>query len=106
MVYSIRDPEDTVSSEFVTTRTMSTAKDEKSITHLRALNTAIGCMEFSVTRHHVQDIGRAGMELLRSNFALADYYTTKKPTPVTGLKTSEVVKNILCAKMMLMAMCL
>lgn len=45
-----------------------------------------GYMEFLVTKHHVQDTGLAGMELLRSSCALEDCCIMNRLTVVTGLR--------------------
>jgi hypothetical protein len=59
----------------------------------------IGSMEFSVTRRAVPDIGHAGTELPRNNFALVDFSSLKNHTVAIGPKMFPDVKNIPFARM-------
>lgn len=47
-------------------------------------STAIGCMEYSDTRHHARDTGHAGTEPQQSSSASADCFITSKLTAVIG----------------------
>ena len=51
-------------------------------------------MAFLVTKHHVQDIGRVGMELLQNSTVLEVYFTMKIHMLAIGHKMLEGAKSI------------
>jgi len=71
---------------------------------LLALSTAIGCTAYLVMKHHVQDIGRVGMELQQNSTVLEGYFTMKIRMHAIGLKMLEGARSIHCVKMTPMVM--
>jgi hypothetical protein len=63
-------------------------------TRPRARSTVIGCTESLVMRRHVPGTGPAGTVRPRSSSASAVSSTTRKRTPVTGLRMLPAAKNI------------
>ena len=68
------------------------------------LNTVTGFMAYLDMKHLVLVIGLVGMVLLLNNFALVVSFTMKRLTPVIGPRMLVDVRNIHCAKMILMEM--
>lgn len=68
------------------------------------LNTVTGFMAYLDTKHLVLVIGLVGMVLLLNNFALVVSCTMKRLMPVIGPRMLVDVRNIHCAKMILMEM--
>merc|ERR1712088_707092 len=66
----------------------------------KARSTVTGCTEYSGTRPPAPATGPAGTEPPQSSSALVDCSTTRRLTPVTGLRMLLAARNILCAKMM------
>ena len=53
-----------------------------------------GCMASLDTRHLALDTGPVGTAQPQNNFVLEAFFTTKKHTPVIGLRMLAAVRNI------------
>merc|ERR1711997_1045529 len=94
-----------VSLTCATTRIAPTATAASDTIHPSALITATGSTEFLDTRRPAPATGLAGTAPPLNSFASAAFSTTKRHTPVTGLKTWGVARSTLSARTIQTATC-